>query len=231
MSIAPETRPATPPGAGLRVGAVLLAAGSGSRMGHRPKALLRIDGEPLILRQWRALQSAGLAAVRMVLGHHAAQFEPVLAAAGLQAGQDWIVHPAPELGQVSSQRLGLAALPAELDAVLVALADQPLIGAREIGALIAAYRGRPAATEVVVPMVDGERGNPVMFSAAVRAQILAGAADFGCRQWQQAQPQAVYRWAAPHAGYCVDLDTPQDIERLRAMGAQDVGWPDGMPPA
>ena len=223
---APHTTTQTPSAAGLRVGAVLLAAGSGSRMGHRPKSLLLLDGEPLILRHWRALHMAGVQAVRVVLGHHAAQFEPVLEAAGLRRGQDWITHTDPDRGQVSSQRLGLAALPEDLDAVLVALADQPLIGVREIASLIEAYRHRPAGAEALVPMVQGERGNPVIFSARVRTNILQGADDFGGRQWQQAHPQAVYRWPATSAGYAVDLDTPEDIERLRAAGVQDVRWPD-----
>lgn len=225
MATATRTTASTPRAAGLRVGAVLLAAGSGSRMGYRPKSLLLLDGEPLILRHWRVLHTAGVQVVRVVLGHHAAQIEPVLAAAGLRSGTDWITHPDPEQGQVSSQRLGLAALPASLDAVLVALADQPLIGVREIASLIEAYRHRPAGTGVVVPTVRGERGNPVIFSADVRERILQGPQDFGCRQWQQAHPQAVHRWAAPGAGYGVDLDTPADVERLRAMGAQDVRWP------
>jgi molybdenum cofactor cytidylyltransferase len=225
MSTVPHTIATAPSAAGLRVGAVLLAAGSGSRMGHRPKSLLLLDGEPLILRHWRALHASGVQVVRVVLGHYAGQFEPVLVAAGLRGGQDWITHPDPDRGQVSSQRMGLAALPADLDAVLVALADQPLIGVREIASLIEAYRHRLAGTEVVVPMVQGERGNPVIFSAQVRTHILQGPEDFGCRQWQQANPQAVYRWAAPSAGYVVDLDTPEDIERLRTAGVQDLCWP------
>lgn len=209
----------------LRVGAVVLAAGSGSRMGHRPKSLLLLDGEPLILRLWRALHAAGVQTVRVVLGHHAQQFEAVLAAAGLQRGRDWVVNRDPGQGQVSSQRAGLEALPADLDAVLVALADQPLVGPREIAALIETFAHRPPGTEAVVPMVGGLRGNPVIFSAAVCEQILQAAEDFGGRQWQQSHPQAVFRWPAPLEGYAVDLDTPEDIERLRRETGRALHWP------
>ncbi len=123
----------------LVVGAVLLAAGAGSRIGHKPKSLLQLGGVPLIRRQLIALSGAGVDEVVVVLGHHAALIEPVV--------QDFPVtivrNLNPDEGQVSSQRLGLAALTGKLDAVIVALADQPLINAQDIGALIGAYKKRP----------------------------------------------------------------------------------------
>ncbi|NBS96920.1 MAG: nucleotidyltransferase family protein, partial [Betaproteobacteria bacterium] len=101
------------------IGAVLLAAGSGSRMGHRPKSLLELGGVPLIRRQLIALSGAGVDEVVVVLGHYAKEIEPVI-----QTFPVTIVHnPDPDQGQVSSQRLGLAALGGKLDAVIVALAD------------------------------------------------------------------------------------------------------------
>ena len=53
------------------IGAVLLAAGSASRMGHRPKSLLELDGVPLIRRQMLALSGAGVKDIVVVLGHYA----------------------------------------------------------------------------------------------------------------------------------------------------------------
>ena len=69
---------------------------------------------------------------------------------------------------MSSQRLGLAALAGRLDAVIVALADQPLLNAQDITALIGAWKKRPEGVQVVHPEVGGQRGNPVIFSADVR---------------------------------------------------------------
>ena len=59
----------------LAVGAVLLAAGSGSRMGQRPKSLLELGGVPLIRRQLIALSGAGMDEVVVVLGHYAERIE------------------------------------------------------------------------------------------------------------------------------------------------------------
>src|SRR6218665_2907339 len=92
-------------------------------------------------------------------------------------------------GGVAWQRRGVVAVRGRLDAVLVVLADQPLLNAQDISALIGAWKKRPGEVDVVYPEVEGQRGNPVMFSAEVREQVLASGADAGCRQWQAPPPQ------------------------------------------
>jgi len=205
----------------LVVGAVLLAAGSGSRMGNRPKALLELGGVSLIRRQLIALSGAGVDELVVVLGHHAAQIEPAV--------QDFPVtlvrNLDPDAGQVSSLRLGLQALSPKIDTVLVALADQPLINAQDINDLIGAYKKRPDGAHVVQPTVDGEPGNPVMFSSDVRDQILAGEARVGCRQWQAAHPDSVHRWVSVNQRYRTDIDSPEDIEALAARTGHRLRWP------
>lgn len=205
----------------LVVGGVLLAAGSGSRMGHRPKGLLELGGVPLIRRMLIALSGAGLDEVVVVLGEHAEHLEPVV--------QDFPVtlvrNPKPAEGQVSSLRLGLAALSPKIDAVMVALADQPLLGAQDLNDLIGAYKKRPEGTQVVVPTVDGLPGNPVMFSAEVKDAVLAGEAQLGCKQWQAHNPQAVHPWATTNKRYRQDVDSPDDIEQLAAQTGHRLRWP------
>lgn len=205
----------------MMVGAVLLAAGSGSRMGGRPKALLELGGVPLILRQLIALSGAGIDELVVVLGHHAAQIEPLV-----QKFPVTLVHnPRPEEGQVSSQRLGLQALSSKLDAVLVALADQPLINEQDITALISAYKKRPQGTSVMVPRVGGEPGNPVIFSAEVRDQILCGGADVGCRHWRAAHPAEVASFDTDNRRFRLDVDTLEDIERFERDTGHALRWP------
>jgi len=205
----------------VKVGAVLLAAGSASRIGGRPKALLELDGVPLILRQLAALFDAGIDDVVVVLGHHAEQIEPVVRAFPVTR----IHNPSPDDGLVSSQRLGLRGISGRLDAVLMALADQPLVNARDITALIAAYCTRPAGTSVLAPRVAGQPGNPVIFSAAVREQILAGDATLGCRQWRAAHPGAVAAFETDNRHYRVDIDTPEDIQRFERDTGHTLRWP------
>jgi CTP:molybdopterin cytidylyltransferase MocA len=203
------------------IGAVLLAAGSGSRMGSRPKSLLELGGVPLIRRQLIALSGAGVDEVVVVLGHHAELIEPAVQTFPVTV----VRNPRPDDGQVSSQRIGLAALAGKLDAVIVALADQPLINAQDLTALIGAWKKRPEGASVVFPQVAGERGNPVIFAAEVREQILAGDAHLGCRQWQSANAQAVAPFVTDNRRYRVDLDTLEDIERFQRETGHALKWP------
>jgi molybdenum cofactor cytidylyltransferase len=203
------------------VGAVLLAAGSGSRMGHKPKCLLELGGVPLIRRQLIALSGAGVDELVVVLGHHAERIDPAVRDFPVTL----VLNPDPDAGQVSSLRLGLQALTGKIDTVLVALADQPLINSQDINDLIGAYKKRPEGTEVVQPTVNGLPGNPVMFSQSVREQILAGEARVGCKQWQSANPQAVHPWATSNTRYRTDVDSPEDIETLAARTGHRLVWP------
>ena len=137
----------------MTVGAVVLAAGAGSRLGGRPKALLELGGVPLILRQLVALSGAGVDEVVVVTGHHAEAIE-----ASVRQFPITLAHnAAPDDGQPSSVRIGLQALSPKLDAVMVALADQPLINEQDITALIGAFKKRGDAS-MVVPRVTSEDG-------------------------------------------------------------------------
>jgi molybdenum cofactor cytidylyltransferase len=218
-TVHPELHPPPPPP--QRLAAVLLAAGSGSRLGRRPKCLLELDGVPLLLRLLDALAQAGVAEVVVVLGHHADAIGPVLA-----GRPERVVHNRdPEADQVVSLRLGLAALDGSADAMIVALADQPLVDAQDLRDLIDAFGARPPATEVLVPQVAGERGNPVIFSAAVRAAVLAGPATFGARQWQAAHPAAVARFVTDNPHYRTDIDTAEDQARFERDTGRMLRWP------
>jgi molybdenum cofactor cytidylyltransferase len=205
----------------VTVGAVLLAAGSASRMGGRPKCMLELGGVPLIRRQLIALSGAGVDEVVVVLGHYADRIESAVK----EFPVTLVRNPAPDAGQVSSLRLGLQSLSPKLDAVLVALADQPLINSQDINDLIGAFKKRPEGAKVVQPTVDGLPGNPVMFSTEVRDDILAGDAVLGCRQWQAAHPTQVHHWNTSNSRYRVDVDTPEDIESLAARTGHQLRWP------
>ena len=204
----------------LAVGAVLLAAGAGSRIGHRPKSLLELGGVPLIRRQLIALSGAGVDEVVVVTGHYADAIEAVV--------QDFPVTLArnmnPDDGQASSVRIGLAALSPRLDAVIVALADQPLVNAQDFGALIGAYKKRDGAA-MVVPRVDGAPGNPVIFESALRDDWLAGDVDAACRRWRDANPGRVRWFESDNQRYCIDIDVDADLLRFTERTGHVLRWP------
>lgn len=221
LTVTPLVQPT--PELTLRVGGLVLAAGAGSRMGHRPKCLLQIDGVSLLERQLQALALAGVTPIRVVLGHHA---ERILQdGAWTRWAAQPVRNPQPDDGHVGSLRIGLRALPLGLDAVVVALADQPLIDVHAVQALLAAFAQRPAGTELLQPSVQGLPGNPVVFSGAVMAQILAGDDHMGARQWQRAHPQAVYRWETPNSHYRLDVDNEEDRLAVAQLTGQSLRWP------
>ena len=204
----------------LAVGAVLLAAGAGSRLGHRPKSLLELGGVPLIRRQLIALSGAGVDEVVVVLGHHADAIEAVVS----EFPVTLVRNPAPDDGQVSSVLIGLGALAGKLDAVIVALADQPLVNAQDISALIGAFKKRGEAA-MVVPRVNGEPGNPVMFEAALREEWLAGNLNAACRRWREANPDRVHWFDTDNSRYRIDIDTPEDLLRFTERTGHALRWP------
>jgi molybdenum cofactor cytidylyltransferase len=199
----------------LRIGAVLLAAGEGRRMGGVVKPLIRLQGVPLISRQLVALSGAGIDEVVVVTGHaRDAIEEQVRSFVVTLAHND--AHAA---GQQGSVRVGLAALSGAFDAVIVMPADQPLIGAGDLTELIGAFKKRPAG-HVVVPVVDGQRGNPIIFDEVALARIVASDTNLGCRHLIERHPELVHAYETANARFVTDLDTVEDVQQL----AQRTGW-------
>jgi CTP:molybdopterin cytidylyltransferase MocA len=206
--------------------ALILAAGAGSRMGGRPKCLLTLEGQPLLVRHLRALQAAGCTGVTVVLGHYAADITRVLAPyRHATAGVTWLENPDPSQGQISSLRLGLSALGPDPDGVLVVLSDQPLLEASDFLALKQAYESRPSGCECVVPRRDGVPGNPVALGPGAITGILAGDAQMGGKQWQKAHPEKVHAWFTDNPHYFVDVDTLEDLEGMNTLWGKSLSWP------
>ena len=199
----------------LRIGAVLLAAGEGVRMGGVAKSLIRLQGVPLINRQLIALSGAGVDEVVVVTGHARDAVE-----AQVQSFPVTLAYnPDFTSGQQSSVRVGLGALSGNFDAVFIVLADQPLIGAADLTELIAAFKKRPSG-HVLVPVVNGQRGNPIVLDATARADILASGTNMGCRHLIERRPELVCVHETLNTRFITDLDTQEDLLRL----AERTGW-------
>src|SRR5262245_10244539 len=199
----------------LRIGAVLLAAGEARRMGGVAKPLIRLQGVPLISRQLVALSGAGVDEVVVVTGHARAAIEHEVRSFVVTLAH----NEAHAAGQQGSVRAGLSALSGPFDAVIVAPADQPLIGSSDLTELIGAFKKRPAG-HVVVPVVDGQRGNPIVLDAVALARILASDTNLACRHLIEREPELVYAYETANARFVTDLDTLDDVERL----AERTGW-------
>ncbi|MET8845693.1 nucleotidyltransferase family protein [Amycolatopsis sp. NPDC004625] len=184
----------TPPVAGL-----LLAAGAGRRFGG-PKALARLEGEPLVLRALRTLTAAGCHPVRVVVGAAAEQVRDLLPDPSLAVpADDW------QTGMGASLRAGLAALAAAPEPVgaLVHLVDLPWVGP-DVLARVAAL----AAPETVARAAyDGAPGHPVLLGRRWWSEI-AGTArgDRGARDWLAGRADLTLV-------ECGDLGSGRDVDR------------------
>lgn len=213
----PDESPSIVPAApdATRLGAVLLAAGSAVRMGGPNKLLMRIDGEPLVRRSLRTLQGVPIGHLVVVLGRDAQRVRveldtfPVRAFCRVDVGCD----------QQVSVDAGLRALPPGLDAIVIALADQPLVDTGDLRWLLARWRELPAGS-AAIPFHRGARGNPVVLAGSMREPVLAAGPATGCRGWLAAHPERVHRVETPNDHHVVDLDTPKDLARLASRGLE-----------
>lgn len=192
-----------------RIGGIVLAAGASCRAGCA-KALATIDGETLVARAARILREGGCDDVVVVVGPpHAGQIQ--------EAVQDvWIAHnDQPERGMLSSLKAGLAlAEPAEWDAAVVALVDQPQVHVSTVRALVESFWRSDA--ELIQPSYDGKRGHPYLVTRSAFPLLLQGSDGVGARPvLNDLSPALLVRVEDAHV--LDDVDTAQDLERAGAQ--------------
>jgi molybdenum cofactor cytidylyltransferase len=188
--------------------AVILSGGASSRMGS-PKALLPYQGRPFLEHLLEVTQHPKIAVRRVVLGAHA---EPIARAVHLHAdeiviNEDW------EGGQLSSIRMALRSLPENTEGMLLCLIDHPLVSATLVHDLIERFSatGKP----IVLPVYEGRRGHPVIFSSAVYGELLSAPLDTGARAVVWAHAADVEEVPTDEEGCILNLNDPDAFERLR----------------
>ncbi|WHT17736.1 nucleotidyltransferase family protein [Crossiella sp. CA-258035] len=185
-----------------RVAGLVLAAGAGRRYGG-PKALAELDGTLFVDRATTVLAAAGCHPVLAVLG---AAAEEVLARARL-TGVTPVHNPDWPTGMGSSLRAGFAALPTDVDAVVVLPVDLPGITAEAVRRVLA--HASPAA--LAAATFHGRRGHPVLFGRAHWAGAAASATgDAGARAYLAAHP--------PLPIPCEDVAEGSDVDTRNPLG-------------
>ncbi|AIP33766.1 2-C-methyl-D-erythritol 4-phosphate cytidylyltransferase family protein [Paraburkholderia xenovorans LB400] len=197
------------PGEAPTFSAVVLAAGLSSRMQGQHKLLLPLDGQPAVRRTVSALAGAGPAQIVVVTGYKGRAVMEALD--GLPVG--FQSNPRYEEGQMSSVAAGVAALTAPCSVVMVCLADQVLLDAADYRELIDAFAAMPRGS-ILVPFFNGQRGNPVAFSASYAAEVVSGHVNPGCRKLIAEHPDDVFIHEAAHDRFTIDMDTPEDYARI-----------------
>ena len=186
---------------------IILAAGEGSRMG-RTKQLLPFRGKTILDCVIDSALASTLDRVIVVLGHQADQLKPLLERAGVES----VVNARYREGQSTSLKAGLQALSGETDAVLFLLGDQPLVTPALIDQILAAYR--ESSSPIVMPVHNGKRGNPVLFSRETFTGIQALNADCGARPLFQEYAERLQAVPVDDPAIHFDIDTEDDYQRL-----------------
>jgi CTP:molybdopterin cytidylyltransferase MocA len=183
------------------VAGVLLAAGDGSRLGQ-PKALVRLGGQSLAARGAAMLRAGGTDPVIVVTGAAAVDLDGIVS----------VHNPRWRTGMGSSMAEGLAAVPENCAAAVLALADQPLVGPQAVQRLIGAFE---RGASVVVAGYSGRPRNPVLLAREhwPRAIELA-AGDVGARPFLRAYPELVTLVECGDTGRPDDIDTQDDLDRI-----------------
>ena len=200
-------------GAAPRVAALVLAAGASRRMGASNKLLAPVGGVPLVTHGVDAALAAGVAPLLVVTGHQHREVAAALAGRELR-----LVHnPDYRRGLSTSLRAGIGALGAEVDAVLVCLADMPAVGAGHLRRLFEAFdpmRGRA----ICVPVFGGRRGNPVLWARRFFAAMREIDGDVGARSLMVRHAAMVREVAMDDDAVLRDVDTPRAlVEAGRAL--------------
>jgi molybdenum cofactor cytidylyltransferase len=192
------------------IAAVLLAAGLSRRMGAF-KPLLPFGGVSVAEACVAALRAGGACEVVVVVGHRGAE---VRAALAHMEGLRFAFNEAEGSEMGVSVARGVEALSKEVEAVLVALVDQPAVPPSEIERLFEARRRTGA--RLVVPEWEGRGGHPVLLDLSLREELLSLVPEKGLRALFDAHRAEVLRVPAASPYVARDMDTWEDYAALHA---------------
>jgi len=195
---------------GPRIGALLLAAGQSRRMGGPNKLLAAIDGTPMVAHVARRLLASRARPIVAVLGNQADTVDIALGKLPVKR----VRNPEFAAGLSTSLKRGIAALPSDLDGVIVCLGDMPLISGRHLERLIAAFNPLEGRA-IIVPTRRGKRGNPVLWSRQFFPEMTGLAGDVGAKHLIGEHAEFVAEVEMDDAAVLVDIDTPEALDAFR----------------
>jgi molybdenum cofactor cytidylyltransferase len=207
----PQPRSGTETEGSRKVAAIVLAAGRSTRMGGPNKLLAELSGKKLVRIATEQALASKASEVIVVTGHQADLVEQALQ--GLKVR--FVRNPDFAGGLASSVKAGIAAVSAEADGAVICLGDMPLIDAGLIDRLINAFapdRGHLIA----VPVAEGRRGNPVLWSRRFFKELMTLDGDIGARHLIAKHAEAVAEVPVEGEDAFLDIDTPQALEAARS---------------
>lgn len=202
--------------------AIILAAGSSSRMGEgRHKLLLPLHGRPVLAHVLDTVLASQARPIVLVLGHQPEQVRTHIAAYTTHPDIQVVENPDYLQGMSTSMRLGIQILQTDgymksrdksIDSALVLLGDQPLITAQHIDTLIATYR--TTGKRITAPTYEGKRGNPILFDASLFPELLQITGDEGGRSVLERHREEIATVEMGNPLANIDVDTWEAYQRV-----------------
>jgi molybdenum cofactor cytidylyltransferase len=192
------------------IAAIILAAGRSTRMGGPNKLLAELDGKKLVRIATEQALASKASDVVVVTGHQAELVEKALE--GLKVR--FVRNPDFAGGLASSVKAGVAAVPEDADGAVICLGDMPLMSAHLIDRLIEAF-APDRGNLIAVPVADGRRGNPVLWSRRFFKELMTLDGDIGARHLIAKHAEAVAEVPVEGQSAFLDIDTPQALEAAR----------------
>jgi molybdenum cofactor cytidylyltransferase len=197
--------------------AVILAAGLSQRMGEQ-KLLLPFGGKTVLTHIVDQVITSAIDETYVVTGHESKRVNDELSGRPVTI----VSNPDYKKGMLSSVRCGLAALPSQCRATLVALGDQPSVTSKLINEMIGSYD--KTEKKILVPAYNGRRGHPLLFSYDFSNQIMNNFDTVGLRGLLHSHPDDVFELSVPTSSILSDIDYPQDYQReLSLIEKNNVG--------
>lgn len=186
--------------------AIILSGGASRRMGS-PKALLSYQGRPFLEHLLDVAHHPKIGVRRIVLG---ADAEPIAKEVDLAQGEI-VINEEWEKGQLSSLQAALRSLPPRTDGAILLLIDHPLISSTLVDELIETFykSGKP----IVLPVYDGRRGHPVIFSSALYEELLYAPPETGARSVVWAHSAEVQIVQTNEEGCVLNLNDPDTMQK------------------
>lgn len=190
------------------ISALVLAAGEGRRMGTLKQLLPWSGGQTLLQHVVaRVLACEGLGDIRVILGAGAGTIRPYLNSfhdTRLQI----CLNSCYQEGMLSSIRTGLEGLQGE--AFFIILGDQPFIRTEILDRMLCTFKEENSS--ILVPVYEGRRGHPVLFSTTYIPEIMELEGEGGLRMLLRRYPRHIHHMSVHEEGIHIDLDYPRDYE-------------------
>jgi molybdenum cofactor cytidylyltransferase len=202
-----------------KITVLVLAAGLSQRMGKHKMQLPWSNGFTIFETTIQQILAANLGEVVVVLGNQAAALRALLSASPeIFRAVKIVENPDFKTGMRSSIQAGMAVASPDAEGTMICLADMPLLIAADYVAMGQAFLEKKQQQEacIVVPFVEGKRGNPVVFSSFFNSELanLPTGSD-GAKALVAAHLDCVFRLEMLASAFVLDIDSEEDYQQLR----------------